>query len=399
MKILRVISSMNPKIGGPCQGIRNSIPALLTLGVHNEVVCLDPPDSDYLGHDAFPIHAIGPSRGPWAHSKALIPWLKANTSKFDAILVHGLWQFSSYAVYKALKGFKGHAMPYFVMPHGMLDPYFQKAPERRLKAIRNWFFWKIFESKVINHAAGVLFTCQEELILARQTFTPYKPKKELNVGYGIQAPPAYHQAMSTSFKSVCNELDNTPYLLFLSRVHPKKGIDLLLDAYSEWASKIHKNQSLDLVIAGPGLDTVYGQRLLEKVAKHNVLKNHIHFTGMLSGDAKWGAFYDAEAFILPSHQENFGIAIVEALACSTPVLISNKVNIWREIETGQAGFIADDHVTGTLQLITTWGTLNKAEKQRMNEQAKQTFLKHYAIEPAAKRLHDTLKRVINKGLN
>lgn len=393
-KILRVISSMDPKIGGPSQGIRNSIPALKDLGVYNEVVCLDSPNASYLGKDTFTIHAIGPSKGPWAYSKILIPWLKANASNFDAIIIHGLWQFSSYAVYRALKDFNSRLTPYFVMPHGMLDPYFQKTPDRKIKAIRNWLFWKFFEHKVVNNASGILFTCQEELLLARQTFKPYKPTKELNVGYGIQAPPVYQDSMNRAFKSHCKKLADKPFLLFLSRVHQKKGIDLLIEAYSKWAIKDDKNIAFDLVIAGPGLETNYGKLLLKMVDKNGVIKNHIHFTGMLSGDAKWGAFYGADAFILPSHQENFGIAIVEALACNKPVLISNKVNIWREIKNEHAGLVENDDLIGTSNLLSKWEGLTFNEKEMMSEHAKKAFLKHYAIKPAAKRLNDALSKAI-----
>ncbi|WP_346881380.1 glycosyltransferase [uncultured Algibacter sp.] len=394
MKILRVISSMHPKGGGPCQGIRNSIPALKEIGVDNEVVCLDNPKSDYLGTDSFVIHAIGPAKGPWAYTATLIPWLEEKASNFDLIIVHGLWQFSSFAVYKAMKKLKTKAIPYFVMPHGMLDPYFQKAPERRLKAFRNWMFWKVIESKVVNNANGVLFTCQEELLLAREAFTPYRPKKELNVGYGIQEPPTFQSDMITAFKAVSKNLDK-PYLLFLSRIHQKKGLDLLLNAYADWVNTVkHDDEILDLVIAGPGMETAFGNTLKKIVEQSQVLKKHIHFTGMLTGDAKWGAFYGAEAFILPSHQENFGIAIVEALASSKPVLISNKVNIWREIEADNAGFIAEDTQNGALSLLNKWGALSDNEKKDMSSQAKASYIKHYNILSAAKRLAETLKNEI-----
>lgn len=394
MKILRVISSMHPKGGGPCQGIRNSIPALKEIGVDNEVVCLDNPKSDYLGTDSFVIHAIGPAKGPWAYATTLIPWLEEKASNFDLIIVHGLWQFSSFAVYKAMKKLKTKAIPYFVMPHGMLDPYFQKAPERRLKAFRNWMFWKVIESKVVNNANGVLFTCQEELLLAREAFTPYRPKKELNVGYGIQEPPTFQSDMITAFKAVSKNLDK-PYLLFLSRIHQKKGLDLLLNAYANWVKTVkHDDEILDLVIAGPGMETAFGNTLKKIIEQSQALKKHVHFTGMLTGDAKWGAFYGAEAFILPSHQENFGIAIVEALASSKPVLISNKVNIWREIEADNAGFIAEDTQNGALSLLNKWGALSDNEKKDMSSQAKASYIKHYNILSAAKRLAETLKNEI-----
>ena len=80
---------------------------------------------------------------------------------------------------------------------------------------------------------------------------------------------------------------------------------------------------------------------------------------MLTGHAKWGAFYGAEAFILPSHQENFGIAVVEALACGKPVLISKQVNIWHEIIEGGGGLVEEDTTAGTLRLLESWQRLSK----------------------------------------
>jgi len=73
MKILRVIASMDPQSGGPCQGIRNTIKALLLHGVENEVVCVDAPNSEFIKKDSFPIHALGPATNPWAHSAQLLP--------------------------------------------------------------------------------------------------------------------------------------------------------------------------------------------------------------------------------------------------------------------------------------------------------------------------------------
>lgn len=392
-KVLRVISTMNPKAGGPCQGIRNSIPALKAMGIDNEVVCLDAPDADYLGMDDFSIHALGVANGPWAYNKNLIPWLVNNASNYDAIIIHGLWQFNSYAVYKALKQLKAKTqkqIPYYVMPHGMLDPYFQKAPDRRLKAMRNWLFWKLIESKVVNTATGVLFTCQEELLLARETFTPYNPAQELNVGYGILEPPKESPEILDAFYKGCPNLQGVPFLLFLSRIHPKKGVDILLRAYSEWIEAPHTKEPLKLVIAGPGIETQYGQDLLAFVNARPILKSNVFFTGMLKGDAKWGAFYASKVFVLNSHQENFGISIVEALACEKPVLISNKVNIWREIEEHQAGFVQEDTYLGTHTLLTSWDVLSNEEQVAMCNNARKAYEMLYAINPAAQRFKEAI---------
>jgi glycosyltransferase involved in cell wall biosynthesis len=397
MKILRVIGSMDPAHGGPCQGIRNSIPALKKLGVENEVVTLDDPSAPFIARDPFQTHALGPATGPWRYGSRLIPWLLGNFSRFDIVIVHGLWLYYSHATGKAMRQYRSASkrtkpLPkLFVMPHGMLDPYFQRAPDRKLKAARNWFYWKLVEQKLINEADGMLFTCEAELLLAREPFRPYHPKRELNVGYGIQEPPAFVPIMKDTFLKQCPEVADKPYILFLSRVHEKKGVDLLLKAYA----KTRRTGSPALVIAGPGMESPYGEKLRELV-KVNHLEDSVYFAGMLSGDSKWGAFYGCESFVLPSHQENFGIAVVEALACGKPVLISNQVNIWREIKAAGAGIVASNTEEGTSELLTRWNELNAYERQEMYAMARQCFEDLYAIEPAASRLLETFQTEITR---
>lgn len=418
-----MIASMNPISGGPCQGIRNSVPELERQQVYNEVVCLDDPGAAFLLYDAFPIHALGPAKGPWNYSGKLVPWLMDNFCRFDIIIVHGLWLYHSYAVSKTLNIYKsqlnkhneeGAKVPkLFVMPHGMLDPYFQKAAGRKLKAVRNWVYWKLIERKVVNEADGILFTCEEELQLARLPFHPYHPKREINVGYGITAPPLFNPAMRNAFLKKCPELENRPYFLFLSRIHEKKGVDFLIKAYSEVVStklkpkgecsiasilvdnaKISEFQDNEwpvLVIAGPGLETSYGVTIQQLAADSINMNNSVLFPGMLTGDAKWGAFYGCEAFVLPSHQENFGIAVAEALACFKPVLISNKVNIWQEVEEKGGGIVTDDSLEGTKDLLNSWQALSKKEKQEMSRKARKAYEELFAIEPHAARLLNSTK--------
>ena len=98
------------------------------------------------------------------------------------------------------------------------------------------------------------------------------------------------------------------------------------------------------------------------------------------------------AFILPSHQENFGIAVVESLACAKPVLISNQVNIWREIEEAEGGIIADDTMLGTQSLLESWKRLPGGDRLSMGVKARHAFEKNFAIEPAARRLAEAIKR-------
>ena len=373
LRLLRIIVSMHPSYGGPCQGIRNSVPELLKLGVETEVACLDAPDSGYLGTDDFPIYALGPAKTGYSYTSQLNDWLITHISNYDGIIIHGLWQYSSYGTYNTWRRLKKAGKPVpklYIMPHGMLDPYFQKAPERRLKAVRNRIFWQLFEKAVINGVDGILFTCEQELLLARTTFPGYRPKAELNVGYGIQEPPQHTALQQQAFLEQCPEARGQAYWLFLSRVHPKKGVDLLIKAYRKLYA-LHDELPV-LIVAGPGMDSSYGADLL-KLAEGLP----VYFPGMLEGDAKWGALYGAACFILPSHQENFGIAVVEALACKTPVLISDQVNIFKEIIKAEAGLAAPDTLDGTLQLLKEWGVLATEERELMRDQAYKAYRKYF----------------------
>lgn len=400
MKLLHVIDSMDPKVGGPSQGIRNMTENLDLLGIWSEVACLDGPDSKYLENEPMKVHALGPKKGPWGYSKNLIPWLKEHFTLYDIVVVHGLWLYTSYATYKAYKYTKAQharnimqsAPSLFLMPHGMLDPYFQSDPARRKKAIRNWFYWKFIESKVINGVDGMFFTCVTELMLARETFTNYYPKSELNIGYGIVDPPVKTEEMMSSLFKKFPEIEKQPYFLFFSRIHEKKGLDLLVDAYQLVLTNpaYRKKVIPKLVIAGPGIDSEFGQKIMRKINSSSHLKASVIFTGMMQGDLKWAVIYGAQAFCLPSHQENFGIAVAEALACGIPVLISNQINIWREIETTGGGIIEDDTLKGTERLFYEWMKLTEADKINMGHMAFLAYENNFNIKPVVEKFVNDL---------
>lgn len=389
MKILRVISSMKPSAGGPCQGIRNSTPALQKLDVDTEVLCFDEVGEDYNLKDNFPIHKIGPSFGPYAYAKQLDSWLRSNFKRFDVVIIHGLWLYNSYGAYNSWRKMKKYTatMPkLFVMPHGMLDPYFQIAPERKLKAIRNSIFWSLFEKKVINFSDGILFTCQRELELARTTFKGYNPKKELNVSYGVQCPPDYSPVMKDAFLKKVEIQDGEKYCLFLSRIHEKKGVDILIDSYIALKDSNSEIKLPKLVIAGP-LDSEFAKNLVSKTKS----RKDILFAGMLQGDAKWGAIYGAEVFILPSHQENFGIAVVEAMACGKPVAITDQVNIFTTIEESDAGYVFQDNFTSTKNiLLTITQDFKSGLLAEKGINARAAYEKNYQPEKAAEQLINAL---------
>lgn len=395
MKVLHVIPSIDPKSGGMSQAVRTLVAGLQPQGVRNEIVTLDEPGVGYIKESSMIIHALGKGSGPWGYNKALYPWLVSNLINYDRVIVHGLWQYPGFAVYKAVKKIKIKKVEYYVMPHGMLDPYFQRANGRRLKALRNIIYWKFLEERVVNSADGLMFTCEEEQQLAREPFFPYNPRKEIVVGLGVEVPPVKTEKMMDFFYSCYPELRGGRYILFLSRIHEKKGVDMLVESYRELVGELIKGgphaDVPKLLIAGPGLETPYGRQILSQVESSPGLKDYIIFPGMLSGDMKWGAYYGSEAFILPSHQENFGIAVVEALACSKPVLISNQVNIHKEISRGNAAVVADDTPQGTYKLLRYWSEMPTDAKKKMEKSARCVYETHFAVEPAMQRMIDALK--------
>lgn len=373
-------------MGGVAEAVKSFISILEQKSILCEVVTLDNSGLDYLQSENTPFIPLGPSGGFGRHSRLLIPWLTINIERFDAVIINGIWGYHTYATWRVLNKLKKHnsdkKLPrVFVMPHGMLDPYFQRAKDRWFKAIRNKIYWSVIESKVINNANGLLFTSETELLLARETFKNYHPKKEYLVGYGINQPPLYNTNMRVAFNNCCPGLNGEPYLLFLGRIHLKKGVDLLIKAYISLykKAKLSGDNLPKLVIAGPGINTGFGAKLQQELSKFPEIKEDIYFPGMLTGDAKWGAFYGCEAFVLPSHQENFGIAVVEALACSKPVLISNQVNIWPEIEAEGAGIINTDNLSGVLHMLNNWLTLTNEQKEQMSGNALTAFNKHFTL--------------------
>jgi glycosyltransferase involved in cell wall biosynthesis len=326
------------------------------------------------------VHALGPGLLKYGYSPKFIPWLKSNAREYDAAVVRGLWQYSGFGVWRAMRKSK---TPYFVYPHGMLDPWFKK--KYPLKHLKKWFYWPWGEYRVLRDAKAVLFTCEQERILARRSFWMYRCNEKI-VNYGTAEPKGDVSSQRDAFLREYPGLENKRMILFVGRIHPKKGCDLLIDALLKAAGK---DKSLHLVIAGP--DQVGWQGALEERAEKAGMKNRITWTGMLSGELKWGAFYSADVFILPSHQENFGISAIEALACGLPALVTNKVNIWREIESDSAGFAAEDNLEGTIELIERWLSLSDEEKNKMRKKAKKSFYKRFEIHKAAESLVSVIR--------
>ena len=364
MKILHIIGTLNPAAGGPSESVRVLL-SFGPIGYTGEVVTLDAPGEDFTGDIQFPVTALGPQTSTYGYNRKLYRWLRDNRHRFDGVVVNGLWQYCGLAAWLALRG----NTPYVVFSHGMLDPYFKRAFPR--KHLKKWVYWLLAEYWILRGAYRVLFTTKEESRLAEQSFWLHKWNGYV-VPYGASRPPKDGDTLRRAFLQQFPELKGKRLMLFLGRIHRKKGCDLLIRAFLRYASL---DPGLHLVMAGPDQEG-WSAGLQQEVAAAG-LSDRVHWPGMINGDAKWGAFFASEVFILPSHQENFGIAVAEALGCGLPVLLSDKVNIAAEIADDKAGLMEFDTQEGTDNLLQRWIDIPTAERNAMRAQTVRTFNARY----------------------
>ena len=326
MRILHLIATLNRESGGPAQACVEMAAAVARRGHEVSIYTTnwkeggveDVPTDRPVVRDGFSIRYF-PVHAPrfWKPSLAMARALSRDMAGFDVVHLHSIYLFHDlvgghYA--------RRHGVPYIVRPHGMLDPYI-----RAHHRARKWLMEVAFQNRVLRHATAIHYTSDIE----REISTPFAggaaPKVvplgvDLSGFDALPSPDIFHQRFP--------ETRGKTIVLFLSRLHFKKGLHLLVPAFAELAAG---DPSLHLVIAGPD-DGMQSQ--CQAWAARDGVADRVTFTGMLRGADKLSAFAAARLFALPSYSENFGIAAVEAMAAGLPVVVSDQVNIWRELQAG-----------------------------------------------------------------
>jgi glycosyltransferase involved in cell wall biosynthesis len=386
MRILHVIPSVDSASGGPVEGLKQLCHVYQMGGHEVEVASLDSPKM--AARYAFParVFPLGPGLGLYGYTPHAAKWFKENLQRYDVVFINCIWQYNTLAAYRALAA---STTPYAVFTHGMLDPYFKK--RHPLKHIKKLIYWHFFLKEILCNATTVLFTCEEEKVLARQSFPGYRVRETV-VPYGTFGPDCDLAKAREQFLTQWPILRGKRLATTMGRVHPKKGADILIESF---ASTLAKDPQWRLVIAGP--DQVGLRKALEALAARVGIANRIVWTGMVTGSLKWGALAASEMFVFPSHQENFGIVVAEAMACSLPVILSNKVNIWREVERYGAGLVCDDTVAGTRACLTEWQSLTEDEIAALRIRSKQCFEELFNYEVTSKRALEIVEYVAHRA--
>ena len=314
---------------------------------------------------------------PWnyAFSWPLTRWLKMHVPDYDLIHIHAVF---SYATAAAAYYARKYQVPYIILPHGMLDPW---------SLSKSWLAKKIYlmlvEKRNIEQAAAVHFTAEDEL----RTCFSFRGSKFvlpclLDLGELQMSPP------KGSFKGKHPEMKDKTLILFLSRIDRKKGLDLLIAALARLA--LRRDDFL-FILAGSG-DETYERQVTLMINKAGLTARTVR-TGFVDGVEKAALLADADIFVLPSYQDNYGIAVVEAMAAGLPVVISNKVNIHNGIAQAGAGLVVSLHVGELAEAIVRL-LEEPSLRASMGKRAQRLIQEKYAPAPVVQEMVQIYRDVI-----
>src|SRR5215207_472220 len=317
MRVLHVIPSVADRSGGPATAIVPMCRALMQQGI--EVLLLSTTDglSEVVEYKGVPAIFFPSQWGAsFKYSRPLASWLTSNIGNFGLAHIHAVFNHSSVAAARACRE---AGVPYIVRPLGTLDPWSMSQ-----KSLRKRLFWQVSGKGMLGNAAAVHYTSEMEKL---------STERHLGLNHGRVIALGVNANSSHSN----DRLRREPYVLVLSRLHPKKGLDVLIDAFL-LLGQTEKFAAWRLVLAGDGPPD-YVSKLKAKVAASSQ-PDRIVFAGWLDDDKKQAVLGRASLLALPSHQENFGLCVMEALSHSVPVLVSPNVNLAAEIVSANAGWIA-----------------------------------------------------------
>jgi glycosyltransferase involved in cell wall biosynthesis len=260
----------------------------------------------------------------WQFSLKLTHDLRRNLNNFDLVYLPAVWNYpTTIAAYYCRK----YRKPYIIAPKGVLFPY-----TKSKNAWKKWPYYKLFAERNIKNAIAVHYTSEDEADKCH-SFLGLK-NREIIVPNGIELSEFNNLPARDNLWKRYSILKHKKVVLFLGRINCIKGLDLLVKAYSRLA---RERNEVHLMIVGPD-ENNYIEKVKKSLRNEGIFER-VTFTGMLSGKRKLEAFAGSDVFILPSYSENFGMAVVEAMACNLPVIISSQVGIYKEVESAKAGII------------------------------------------------------------
>lgn len=349
MTITHVIPYMHPHAGGPPVVVDRLCRGLAARGWKNQVITTDfmagPGDSrwqDRLG-DGYDLQV---HKTKWLHSFAysstLAKAIRSAAESSALVHLHTLWTYPTYCAARICRKLD---VPYVVASHGMIDP---NSLER--KRLKKRVYGRICEWPNLRRAHAMIYTHDEERRLAESAVSGLP--RGFVVPLGADDPPqASRTELAGRFFAQYPQLREKDLIVFLGRMHPKKGLDLLIPAF---ANLVSSHARAHLLLVGPG-DATYVSEINRRIEALG-LAQRVTVTGPLAGESKWQALAASQVFVLPSYQENFALTVVEAMRIGVPVVLSKRVNIWRNVTDTGAGLACEltlDGVAGPIMQLLT----------------------------------------------
>lgn len=342
MRVLHVISSIDPRAGGTTTALVGMARAQRRAGIHVRVLSTflegaELSQARQLQSEGTPVELVGPAHGVLVRHPMLRAALEQHIRDADIVHVHTVWEEPQHQASRIAHRLK---VPYVFSPHGMLDPWCLS--QKRLKKM---IYMALRLRGNLQRAAALHFTARQEAELVRPLgLRPPAIIEPLGIDLGEFASPppagAFRQRLGIS---------DRPLVLFLSRLHPKKGLDLLIPVFKQVSEKY---PDAVLALVGPCAPD-YEPVVRELISRHS-LGEKVMLTGMLYGPDRIAALADADLFVLPSYQENFGLAVVESLAAGTPVIISDQVNIHDQISEARVGAVVPTQIEPLAAALVEW---------------------------------------------
>lgn len=377
IKVLRIINTLDSKFGGPSVAIIDSSKILARNGFIVDIVTNDTKNFISTNQKNLNIIKLGPSFGKYGFNIKLFFWLLKNRKRYKIFIVHGIWQFNSLISRILIKN------KYFIFLHGMLNPYFSS---EKYKKIKKKIYWFLFEKKNLKNSISILLTSNGEKQTLKKTFVDTSGLKSNVIKYGILKPKMNLKNSKKIFYRRFFNLKSKVFFIYMGRFHPMKGCEILLNSVRK---VLDKNIEIYVLMVGPYND--YQTKLLQLSKKLNLTKN-IFWSDFLSGKLKWGALSSAEAMVLPSHAENFGVSLAESLSVGVPVITTNKVNIYKEIQNSKAGYISKDNVESFTKSLIKF--IKQKNKKKIKKNSLDCFNKNFNLEFNQQKLITLLKKNI-----
>jgi len=335
LNILHVVSLVAPRYAGA--GIASQLMARYQAEAgHKVAICttnvdfpkgtLMVPSGEPVSRDGTLIWHFPVQFRPLLVSIPLWVWLRDEVKSFDIVHIHGLYRFP---VTAAAWWARRTGVPYVIMPHGSLDPFLYNQSRYSLTLKR--IYERLFDIPNLNNATAIHYTAEEEA--ERAVFLRIRSRPVI-IPNGIDWESYRYLPPTGSFRRRLGLKDKAPLVLFLGRINFKKGLDLLVPAFAQVAQKYPDAR---LAIVGPDNEG-YGSKVRQWCEEQGI-QDRVFFVDHLGSENVKEAYADADVFILPSYTENFGLTVVEAMACGSPVVISDQVNIWREVRAAGAGIV------------------------------------------------------------